>query len=145
VDKVVAPPSGARGVRERWSLTRILAGAIGAGSVAVGAFQYAAPRRAAVRFGIRLGSDPSSTIMMRGAGARDLVTGLALLYTAACDGNYWPWLAMRAVADAADAIAGELSLRARTASSKQARTTMSALLLSGVEFLLWRMSGRKSA
>jgi len=42
--------------------------------------------------------------MMRGAGARDLVTGLALLYTVACDGNYRPWLAMRAAADAADAM-----------------------------------------
>jgi len=83
--------------------------------------------------------------MIRGAGARDVVTGLALLYTAACDGNYRPRLAMRAAADAADAIAGELSLRARTASAKQARTTWSALLLSGAEFLLWRMSGRRSA
>ncbi len=83
--------------------------------------------------------------MMRGTGARDLVTGLALPYTAACDGNYRPWLAMRAAADAADAIAGELSLRARTASAEQARTTWSALLLSGAEFLLWRMSGRRSA
>jgi len=68
-----------------------------------------------------------------------------LLYTAACDGNYRPWLAMRAAADAADAIAGELSLRARTASAEQARTTWSALLLSGAEFLLWRMSGRRCA
>ena len=61
--------------------------------------------------------------MMRGTGARDLVTGVALLYTAACDGNYRPWLAMRAAADAADAIAGELSLRARAASAEQARKT----------------------
>ena len=145
VDGVAAPQSGWRSLTERWPVPRVLASAIGAGSVAVGAFAYAAPRRAARRFGIQLGSHPSSTIMMRGAGARDVVTGLALLYTAACDGNYRPRLAMRAAADAADAIAAELSLRARTASAKQARTTWSALLLSGAEFLLWRMSGRRSA
>ena len=137
--------SGPGGVFERWPINRVLSGAIGAGSVVVGAFQYAAPRQAARRFGIKLGSDPSSTIMMRGAGARDLITGFALLYTAACDGNYRPWLAMRAAADAADALAGELSLKAHTASAKQARTTFSALLLSGAEFLLWRASGRRSA
>jgi len=84
----LAPHSRRRGVNERWPATRVLAGAIGAGSVAVGAFQYAAPWRAARRFGFQLGSDPSSTIMIRGAGGRDLVAGLVLLCTAACDGNY---------------------------------------------------------
>ncbi len=144
-DGAAASQTGLGGVIKRWPVTRVLAGCIGAGSVAVGALQYAAPRQAARQFGIQLGSDPSSTIMMRGAGARDLIAGLALLYTAASGGNYRPWLAMRAAADAADAVAGELSLRAGTGSAKQARTTLSALLLSGAEFLLWRTSGRGSS
>jgi len=142
-DGTAAPQSGPGALIERCSVARVLAGAIGAGSVLAGAFQYAVPRSAARRFGIQLGSDPSSTIMMRGAGARDLITGLALVYTAACDGNYRPWLAMRAAADAADALAGGLSLKAHTACAKQARTTFSALLLSGAEFLLWRASARR--
>jgi hypothetical protein len=143
-DRTAAPQSGPGAPIVRCSVTRVLAGAIGAGSVAVGAVQYAVPRSAARRFGIQLGSDPSSTIMMRGAGARDLITGLALVYTAACDGNYRPWLAMRAAADAADALAGGLSLTAHTASAKQARTTFSALLLSGAEFLLWSASAQRN-
>jgi hypothetical protein len=67
-----------------------LAGAIGLGSIGVGSFQYGAPQRAARRFGIRLGPDPTSTIMMRGAGARDCLTGIALLYSAAYGGDYRP-------------------------------------------------------
>jgi hypothetical protein len=88
---------------------RVIAAALGAGSAGVGSFQYLAPRRAARRFGIQLSSDPTSTIMMRGAGARDCVTGSALLYSAACGGNYRPWLAMRAAADAADATSWPLA------------------------------------
>jgi hypothetical protein len=44
--------------------------------------------------------------MMRGTGARDCFTGSALLYLAVRGGDYRPWLAMRAVADAADGLAG---------------------------------------
>jgi hypothetical protein len=124
---------------------RSLAGAIGAASVGVGSFQYGTPRRAARRFGILLGSDPSSTIMVRAAGARDCLTGSALLYLAACGGDYRPWLVTRAAADAADGIAGALSLRAGTRSAKQAATTRSALLLSAVELLLWGISPRDRA
>jgi hypothetical protein len=122
------------------SVTRLLAGAIGVGSVGVGSFQYGAPRRAARRFGIQLGSEPTSTIMMRGAGARDCLTGSALLYSAVRGGNYRPWLAMRAAADAADGIASALSLRAGTRCARQARTMRFALLLSSVELFLWRIS-----
>jgi hypothetical protein len=120
--------------------TRVLAGAIGLGSIGVGSFQYGAPQRAARRFGIRLGPDPTSTIMMRGAGARDCLTGIALLYSAAYGGDYRPWLAMRAAADAADGIAGALTLRAGTRCARQAGTMRLALLLSCVELLLWRSS-----
>ena len=123
-----------------WALTRVLAGAIGVGSVGVGSFQYGAPRSAARRFGIQLGSDPTSTIMMRGAGARDCLTGSALVYSAVRGGDYRPWLFMRAATDAADGIAGALALRADTRSAEQARTTGLALLLSSAELLIWRVS-----
>jgi hypothetical protein len=129
-----------RGAFAGWSATRVLAGAIGAGSVGVGSFQYGVPQRAARRFAIRLGADPTSTIMMRGAGARDCLTGIALLYSAAYGGDYRPWLAMRAAVDAADGIAGALTLRAGTRCASQARTMRLALLLSCVEWLLWRSS-----
>jgi hypothetical protein len=92
-----------------WALTRVVAGAIGVGSVGVGSFQDGAPRSAARRFGIQLGSDPTSTIMMRAAGARDCLTGSALLYSAVCGGDYRPWLFMRAATDAADGIAGSVA------------------------------------
>jgi hypothetical protein len=117
-----------------------LTAVIGAASVGMGSFQYVSPRRATRRFGIRLGSDESSTIMVRAAGARDCLTGSTLVYLAARGGDYRPWLATRAVADAADGIAGALSLRAGTRCAKQAATTRRALLLSAVELLLWRMS-----
>jgi hypothetical protein len=51
-----------------------------------------------------------------------------------------PWLAMRAAADAADGIGGLLALRAGTRCAEQASTTRSALVLSGVEALLWCIS-----
>jgi hypothetical protein len=124
---------------------RALAGAIGAASIGVGSFQYGAPRRAARRFGIQLGSDPSSTIMVRAAGARDCLTGSTLLYSAARGGDYRPLLATRAAADAADGIAGALSLRAGTRCERQAATTRSSLLLSVVQLLLWRISLRDTA
>jgi hypothetical protein len=123
-----------------WALTRVLAGAIGVGSMGVGSFQYGAPRSAARRFGIQLSSDPTATIMMRGAGARDCLAGSALLYSAVRGGDYRPWLLMRAAADAADGIAGALSLRADPRSAEQARTTGLALLLSSAELLIWRVS-----
>lgn len=121
---------------------RVAAGAIGAGSVGVGAFQYAVPDRAARRFGIPPGGDPASMIMMRGTGARDCFVGSALLCAAARGGDCRPWLAMRAAADAADGIAGLLALRAGTKCAGQASTTRSALVLSGVGTLLWCLSGR---
>ena len=127
------------------SVTRVVAGAIGAGSVAVGSFQFVAPRPAARRFGIRLGSDPTSTIMVRGTGTRDIFIGAALFRSAMCGGDYRPWLAMRAAADAADGLSGALSLLAGADSESQTRTTRSALLLSGVELLLWRISSRDRA
>ena len=123
-------------------LRRLMASAIGAGAVVVGAYQYAAPRRAARQFGICLGSDPTATIMRRGAGARDLVTGSALLYAAARGGDFGPWIAIRAAADAADGVAGMLTWLERAASARQRRTTSSALLLSGLEFLLRRTAAR---
>jgi hypothetical protein len=126
---------------DRW-LIRVAAGAIGAGSVGVGAFQYVVPDRAARRFGIPPGGDPASMIMMRGAGARDCFLGSALLCAAARGGDYRPWLAMRAAADAADGLAGLLALRAGTKCAGQASTTRSALVLSGVEAVLWCISGR---
>jgi len=46
-----------------------------------------------------------------------------------------------AAADAAEGMAGVLSLLAVTPCAKQARTTESALLLSAVEFLPLRISG----
>ena len=49
---------------------------------------------------------------------------------------------MRAAADAADGFAGLLALRAGTKCAGQASTTRSALVLSGVEALLWCLSGR---
>jgi hypothetical protein len=104
-------------------------------------FQYSAPVAAASRWGIDPGTDPTSAIMMRGAGARDCFTGLALLYSAVRGGDYRPWLAMRAAADAADGLAGGLSLRAGTRLSSQARTTRSAFLLAGAELVLWVVSG----
>jgi hypothetical protein len=122
-------------------VTRVAAGAIGAGSVGVGVFQYAVPDRAARRFGTPPGGDPASTIMMRGTGARDCLVGSALLCAAARSGDFRPWLAMRAAADAADGIAGLLALRAGTKCAGQASTTRSALVLSGVEALLWCVSG----
>ena len=124
-----------------WSLPRILACAVGVGSAGAGLFQYGAPVAAATRWGIDPGTDPTSAIMMRGAGARDCVTGSALLYSAVRGGDYRPWLAVRAVADAADGLAGELSLRAGTRFSKQAKTTRSAFLLAGAELALWLVSG----
>jgi hypothetical protein len=48
---------------------------------------------------------------------------------------------MRAVSDAADGLAGGLSLRAGTRFPQQAKTTRSALLLAGAEAVLWFMSG----
>jgi hypothetical protein len=123
-----------------WSAQRVLACAVGAGSAGAGLFQYGSPAGAAGRFGIEPGSDPTSTIMMRGAGARDCFTGSALLYSAVRGGDYRPWLAMRAAADAADGLAGRLSLRAGTRFPGQARTTRSAFLLSGAELLLWLVS-----
>jgi hypothetical protein len=123
-----------------WSVPRVLACAIGAGSAGAGLFQYSAPAAAASRWGIDPGTDPTSAIMMRGAGARDCFTGSALLYSAVRGGDYRPWLAMRAVADAADGLAGGLSLRAGTRFSKQAKTTRSAFLLAGAELVLWLMS-----
>jgi hypothetical protein len=120
-----------------WSVTRVLACAVGAGSAGYGLFQYSAPVAAASRFGIEPGTDPTSTIMMRGAGARDCVTGSALLYSAVRGGDYRPWLAMRA---AADGLAGGLSLRAGTRFSRQAGTTRSAFLLAGAELVLWLLS-----
>jgi acetyl esterase/lipase len=131
------------GAATSWSVTRLLAGAIGVGSVGVGSFQYGAPRRAARRFGIELGSDATSAIMMRGVGARDCLTGSALLYSAVRGRDYRPWLAMRAGADAADGIAGALSLRAAKQRASQARATRLALVLSGVELLLWWISTRE--
>jgi hypothetical protein len=125
---------------DRW-VTRVAAGAIGAGSVGVGVFQYAVPDRAARRFGISPGDDPASAIMMRGSGARDCLVGSALLCAAARGGDFRPWLAMRAAADAADGIAGLLALRAGTRCAGQASTTRSALVLSGVEAVLWCISG----
>lgn len=83
--------------------------------------------------------------MMRGAGARDCLTGSPLLYSAVCGGNYRPWLAVRAAADAADGIAGVLSLIAGTESAQQRRTVRSALLLSGIEMLLWCMPSGEPA
>jgi hypothetical protein len=108
-------------------------------------YQYAAPRAAACQFGIPVGSDPASTIMMRGAGARDCITGSALLYSASCDGDYRPWLAVRAAADAADGIAGVLSLIAGTECARQRKTTRSALVLAGIELFLWWISSLDSA
>jgi hypothetical protein len=96
---------------------------------------------AASRWGIDPGTDPTSAIMMRGAGARDCFTGSALLYSAVRGGDYRPWLAMRAAADAADGLAGWLSLRAGTRFKRQATTTRSALLLAGAELVLWLVSG----
>ena len=125
-----------------WSVTRVLACAVGAGSAGYGLFQYSAPVAAASRFGIEPGTDPTSTIMMRGVGAGDCVTGSALLYSAVRGGDYRPWLAMRAAADAADGLAGGLSLRAGTRFSRQAGTTRSAFLLAGAELVLWLVSGR---
>jgi hypothetical protein len=124
-----------------WSVPRVLACAVGAGSAGVGLFQYSAPVAAASRWGIDPGTDPTSAIMMRGAGARDCLTGSALLYSAVRGGDYRPWLAMRAAADAADGLAGGLSLRAGTGFSRQTRTTRSAFLLAGAELVLWLVSG----
>src|SRR5260370_29190191 len=118
---------------------------MGAGSCWVGCRQYIAARRAARRFGITLGSDPTSTIMMRGAGSRDCVIGLALLYTSTCGRNYRPWLAARAAADAADGVGGVLSLLAGTPCAKQARTTVAAPLLSAAEVLLLRIQANGQA
>lgn len=80
--------------------------------------------------------------MVRGAGARDCLTGSTLVYLAARGADYRPWLATRAIADAADGIAGGLALRGGTRCAKQAATTRSALLLSAVELLLWRISAK---
>ena len=122
-------------------LLRAVAGAIGAASVGVGAFQYGDPRRAARRFGIALDPDPSSTIMVRAAGARDCLMGAALLYSAVRGDDYRPWLAARAAADTADGVAGARSVRAGTRCATQAATTRSALLLAAVELLVWRIAG----
>jgi hypothetical protein len=124
-----------------WSVPRVLACAVGAGSAGAGLFQYSAPAAAARRWGIDPGTDPTSAIMMRGTGARDCFTGSALLCSAIRDGDYRPWLAMRAVADAADGLAGGLSLRAGTRFSGQAKTTRSAFLLAAAELVLWVVSG----
>jgi hypothetical protein len=107
-----------------------------AGSAGTGLFQYSAPAAAASRWGIDPGTDPTSAIMMRGTGGRDCFTGLALLYSAVRGGDYRPWLAMRAAADAADGLAGGLALRAGTRFSSQAKTTRSAFLLAGAELVL---------
>jgi hypothetical protein len=129
-----------------WPIFRVAAGVVGAGSVAVGLFQYAFPERASRRFGIPPGDDPASMIMVRGAGARDCFTGSALLATAVRGADYRPWLAMRAASDAADGLAGLLALAAGTEeSAQQASTTRSALVLAAVELLLWRMSARRPA
>jgi hypothetical protein len=104
-------------------------------------FQYSAPVAAASRWGIDPGTDPTSAIMMRGAGARGCFTGSALLYSAVRGGDYRPWLAIRAVADAADGLAGAVSLRAGSRFSKQAKTTRSAFLLAGAELAIWLVSG----
>lgn len=124
-----------------WSVPRVLACAVGAGSAGAGLLQYSAPVAAADRWGIDPGTDPTSAIMMRGTGARDCFTGLALLFSAVRGGDYRPWLAMRAAADAADGLAGGLSLRAGTRFSGQAKTTRSAFLLAGAELVLWLVSG----
>jgi hypothetical protein len=141
-EPAVWPGGTGGGVIAGWSVTRVVAGAIGVGSVAVGSFQFVAPQHAARRFGIRLGSDPTSTIMVRGTGTRDVFIGSALFRSAICGGDYQPWLAMRAAADAADGLAGALSILAGADSVTQTRTTRSALLLSGIELLLWRTSTR---
>ena len=104
-----------------WSVSRVLACAVGAGSAGAGLFQYSLPVAAASRWGIDPGTDPTSAIMMRGAGARDCFTGSALLYSAVRGGDYRPWLATRAAADAADGVAGGLSLRAGTRSRGRPR------------------------
>ena len=124
-----------------WSVPRVAACVVGAGSVGAGLFQYSAPVAAAGRWGIDPGTDATSAIMMRGAGARDCFTGLALLYSAVRGGDYRPWLAMRAAADAADGLAGGLSLRAGTRFSGQAKTMRSAFLLASAELVLWFASG----
>jgi uncharacterized membrane protein HdeD (DUF308 family) len=68
-----------------------------------------------------------------------------LLYAASCGGDYRPWLAVRAASDAADGIAGALSLIAGTECAQQRRTTRSALLLSGIELLLWGIASVEPA
>jgi hypothetical protein len=55
-------------------------------------------------------------------------------------GDYRPWLALRAASDAADGIAGVLSLVAGTECARQRGTTRYAFLLSGIELLLWWIS-----
>jgi hypothetical protein len=124
-----------------WSVPRVLACAVGAGSAGAGLFQYSAPAAAASRWGIDPGTDPTSAIMMRGTGARDCFTGAALLCSAVRGANYRPWLAMRAAADGADGLAGGLSLLAGTRFSSQAKTMRSAFLLAGAELVLWAVSG----
>jgi hypothetical protein len=117
----------------------VLAAAIGAGSLGVGAFQFGAPRRAARRFGLPADPDPASTIMVRGVGARDFFTGCALLYSALRRLDYRPWLGLRAASDVADGVGGVLSLRAGTRCPQQARTTRLALVLGAVEVVAWRV------
>ncbi|HZD99722.1 MAG TPA: DUF4267 domain-containing protein [Micromonosporaceae bacterium] len=120
--------------------TTVLAAAIGVGSVGVGAFQFGAPRRAARLFGVPTDPDPASTIMVRGVGARDLLTGCALLYSAVRRLDYRPWLGLRAASDMADGVGGALSLRAGTRCPQQIRTTRLALVLGIVEAIAWRAS-----
>ena len=111
---------------------------LGLGAVAFGVPMFLAPRFSAGLFGIASAGHPSGTIMTRAVGARDIVIGLALWWTAAQGGDYRGWLRARFLSDAGDAAAVLLAMRA---GARDVRLPLLAALAggaSGYGFMLWR-------
>jgi Domain of unknown function (DUF4267) len=90
---------------------RRLALGLGVSSALFGAAPVLAPRFFARLFGVGVSrSDPTTTVVVRSVGVRDLVIGLGLWSAAAHGGRYAPWVLARALSDTGDALACAVAL-----------------------------------